>query len=335
MADADRELTELRREIVEARNQAIKTDNQVKNLSLDVKAFEKRFDVLERRTRLASLGAHVLIAVTIIAAAYIVHTIRVRNLTQDLDRSLAAAEESRQAAEQAEASAKAKAASLDQERAKRERSAAVALKLVDLLDKGREKESIDLLDSIDMASLTPLESKMLDRRVGELRAQAAEAAYKAGRNAQAASRWDTAISEFRKSIAVEPDGKVSSAARYYLATQLWTLKRHQDAEPVIREVLKKDNDKTVLEEMRYLLPVSLAALGRRDEAKAAFAEVAQRGGKYGSHAREQIAAIDAAVKAEAAAAAQAAAAQVPAPAAPAVAKKPDAQPAQQTANAKP
>ena len=326
MADPEREFSELRREVVEARNQAIKTDNQVKNLSLDVKAFERRFDVLEKRTRLASLGAHAIVAVTIIAAAFVVHTMRVKALTADLDRLVVAADEAKKSAEQAAAAARGKQAALDQERQKREKSAAGALKLVGELDKGHEKEAIDMLDGIDLPMLTPLEAKLLDKRVGELRSRAAEVAYKNGHAAQSQNQHQTAIAEYRKSLAVESDGHFSSAARYYLATELWNLKRHEEAEPVLKEILKKEADKAILEEVRYLLGVTLSANGKRDEATAVLREIIQRGGKFQSYAREQLAALDAAAKAAAEGTAK--------PGEAAVAKKPEGTPTQ-SANASP
>jgi len=327
MADADRELTELRREIVETRNQAIKTDNQVKNLSLDVKGFERRFDVLEKRTRVASLGAHVIVAVTIIAAAFVVHTLRVKSLTSDLEKSVIAADEAKKSADQAAAGARAKQVALDQERARREKSAAVALKLVNELDSGREKQAIDMLDGVDLATLTPLESKLLDKRVGELRSRAAEVAYKNGHAAQAQNQHQAAIAEYRKSLTVESDGHFASAARYYLATELWNLKRHDEAEPVLREILKKESDKAILEEVKYLLGVTLGANGKRDEATTVLREIIQRGGKFATYAREQLGAIDAAAKAAAEGTAK--------PGEGAVAKKPEAGAPAQSANASP
>ncbi|MCK5688744.1 hypothetical protein KAI87_05700, partial [Myxococcota bacterium] len=75
MQDSLEMLDELRKEVIETRNQAIKTDNQVKNLALDVKGFEKRFDRLERRTRLASVASMVIIAVVLAAAAGVVSSV--------------------------------------------------------------------------------------------------------------------------------------------------------------------------------------------------------------------------------------------------------------------
>jgi hypothetical protein len=65
VSDAGREFAELKREVIESRNQSIKTDNQIKNLSLDVKGFEKRFEILEKRSRFATLGTYGIVAVTV------------------------------------------------------------------------------------------------------------------------------------------------------------------------------------------------------------------------------------------------------------------------------
>src|SRR5690606_25469398 len=90
-----------------------------------------------------------------------------------------------------------------------------------------------------------------------------------------------------------------NTARYLLATQLWSLKRFEEAVPVFREALKLESDRAVLEELRYLLATSLANLGKREDARAALPEVVQRGGKYGSHARAQLAELEASAAAEA------------------------------------
>jgi TolA-binding protein len=292
MSDASREIVELRKEIVEARNQAIKTDNQIKNLSLDVRGFEKRFDGLERRTRVTAVGVHAIVAVSIAVSAYLVHSVRVRQLTSEITARTAEIEAREQASEKAMQQARAKLADAEQEKARREKAAAVAVKLVDHLDNKREKEAIDLLQGFDVATLTTLESRLLDKRLGELRARAAELAYKGGRNAMSAAKPDTAINEFKNALAFEPSGRYANAARYYLATQLWGQKRYDEVEPVLREIQKRDSDRPVLDETRYLLGVTLANLGKRDEAKAVFGEIVRSGGRYASNAKEQLLGLD-------------------------------------------
>ncbi len=291
MSDASRELVDLRREIVEARNQAIKTDNQVKNLSLDVKGFEKRFDAVERRTRIAGLGVHAIVAVVIASAAYMVYGVRVKSVTHDLEQAIAEAKEAKQDADRAAEEAKRRLATVEKERSRHEKAAQVAQKLNDQLDKGREKEAVDLLGSIDLEGLTPLERRLVEKKLGDLRARTAEAAYRSAKSAISASRGDVAVTELRRSLMLDPDGRYASTARYLLATQLWSQKRHEEAEAAFRDILAKDSDKNVLDEVRYLLAGTLARLGRRDEAKAVYAEVMQRGGRYGSNARNELAAL--------------------------------------------
>ncbi len=292
MTDVSKDLSELRHEIVEARNQAIKTDNQVKNLALDVKGFDKRFVHLERRTRLASLGVHILVAIAIVTASYVVHGVRMRAVTQDLDQSVAEAERAKKLAEEATAGARAKELKLEQERTRREKVAATALEVVELLDKGREKDAIDILNKVDSTKLSPLEAKLFDRQMNELRTRAAETGYKAGRQAQVTNQHAAAIAEYRRVLSLQPDGRFASPVRYYLGTALWNLRRHEEAEPVLREILEKEKDKAMLEEVRYLLASSLQSLGRADEAKVAFAEIVQKGGRYTTSAKEQLKVLD-------------------------------------------
>lgn len=211
MSDADRELVDLRREIIEARNQAIKTDNQVKNLSLDVKGFEKRFDSLERRTRISGLGVHLIVAVTIIAAAYMVQSVRVRGLEQDHAKALADVRGEKQSVEQSADSLSKRLAAVEQERRRYERAAASAAKLNEHLDNRREKEAADLLESLDFASLTPLESRLLDKRVADLRVRSGDASYRAARSAQLMNRFDIAANEFKRCLTLDPKDETPAA----------------------------------------------------------------------------------------------------------------------------
>ncbi len=292
MSDANRELIELRKEVVEARNQAIKTDNNVKNLSLDVKGFEKRFDALERRAKLSSVGVYAIVAVTIAVATYMVHSVRVKSLTGDLQNRITEAENQQKAAEKLFEQAKGKVAQAEQDKQKREKAAVNALKLVEHLDAKRDKEAVDLLEVVDLTSLTTLEQRLLDKRVGELRTTAAETAYKAGRAAADQKRGDVAVAQLRRALALDPQARYANSARYILGTWLWTLKRHEEAEPVFRDLMKAESDRAVLDEIRYLLATSLVAQKKIDEARVVLTEVVQRGGRFGSYARSQLDELD-------------------------------------------
>ena len=80
MSDFPKELSELRKEVVESRNQSIKTDNQIKNLALDIKGFEQRFDLLDKKARYSSFGVYLIIAATVAVAGYLISRFPSRRL---------------------------------------------------------------------------------------------------------------------------------------------------------------------------------------------------------------------------------------------------------------
>ena len=57
--------------------------------------------------------------------------------------------------------------------------------------------------------------------------------------------------------------------------------------------MKKESDKAILDESRYLLAIALVQVGQRDEARALFTEIVQKGGRYVGNAREQLANLEA------------------------------------------
>ena len=78
MSDFPKELSELRKEVVESRNQSIKTDNQIKNLALDIKGFEQRFDLLDKKARYSSFGVYLIIAATVAVAGYLISSVSIQ-----------------------------------------------------------------------------------------------------------------------------------------------------------------------------------------------------------------------------------------------------------------
>ena len=78
MSDFPKELSELRKEVVESRNQSIKTDNQIKNLALDIKGFEQRFDLLDKKARYSSFGVYLIIAATVAIAGYLISSVSIQ-----------------------------------------------------------------------------------------------------------------------------------------------------------------------------------------------------------------------------------------------------------------
>lgn len=292
MSDANRELTDLRREIVEARNQAIKTDNQVKNIGLDVKGFEKRFDALERRTRIASLGAHLLVAIVIAIAASIVSNIRVGaygEQLQDLQQTLA---EVRQQADTERQALDQRLKASEERGSRHQQAERTMLAVLDHLEAKRDREATDLLPDLAVSDLSSLEQRLLKPRLSELRTQGAEAAFEKGRQLLTGERPDAAVQALARAVQLDPEGPLALKAAYLQATTLASNKRYDQLEPVVRMLRAQTKDPAVAEEANYLLGVSLARLGKRNEAKSVLAQSTTRGA-YQASARAFLEALEA------------------------------------------
>lgn len=291
MSELNKELIELRREVVEARNQAIKTDNQVKNIGLDVKGFEQRFDALERRTRLASVGAHLIVALAVAGAAFVVGSIRTSGYSkeiQGLQEEMVAVRKNTEAKEE-ELNRQLKAVEEAKKRGVTSRE--TALRIMTLLQAKNDRDAAELLDEVSLDDLTPLERRLLEPPLRDLRQRTAEAAYKSGRSLLSASREEAAVKEFTRSVKADPTGEYAEKARYMLATTLYSLKRYDQAVPVLTALRKESKDKTLVDEVRYLLGISLAKSGKADEARSVLEE-ASRSGRYQQHARTYLASLE-------------------------------------------
>jgi tetratricopeptide (TPR) repeat protein len=292
MQDLSRELGDLRKEVVEARNQAIKTDNQVKNLTIDVKAFDKRFDLLERRTRMASLGANVLVAAVILVAAYMVHSTRVGNLNDTVAESTAAADKAKKEAAERVARIEQQMAALEKAETRRAEAERAIGDLLKALDAGQEKQAEKLVEGIDLAAAGTLVTKLAEARVKEFRRKVAEGAHKNGKNLVTAGKTQAGIIELERAVALDPDGRYATPSRYIIATTLWKLGRFDEVVPVLREMRKHSDDRAIIEDVTYLLGTSLARLGRKDEAMPILKDVVNGNGRFAALARPYLTSLE-------------------------------------------
>ncbi|MEE8409352.1 MAG: hypothetical protein V3T05_07090 [Myxococcota bacterium] len=291
MPEPNRDLSELKKEVVETRNQSIKTDNLVKNLSLDIKNIDKRFTQLEKRTRMASVGSHIIVVAVVLGAAYLVHSVRV-NFLQEAVESGKAEVESTHARATARVSEAQK--QLGATRSQAERRVTVEQKvaaLLDHLDAGRDKQAAELLGGLRLDDLGPLALRLTEKRFAEFRKRSAVTAYKSARVHLSAGRTKVALADLRLSLKLVPDGKYATPARYLLATNLWTAKRWDEAIPILREMQRRDGDKALRVEMRFLLACALARSEKREEAAVLFEQVLAENGRYVVAARTYLAAI--------------------------------------------
>lgn len=289
----NRELADLKREIVETRNQAIKTDNQVKNLGLDVKGFEKRFDLLERRTRMASLGANVIVAVVIIAAAYLIHSVRTSSLHEELEASRATAEKAKSHAAEETGRMAERVAGVEGSAKKRDQVETAIVAFLTHLEAGRDKSAEKLLSDIDIEAAGPAMKKLAATKVREFRRVSAETAYKSGRTHVGAGRAQAGIAELRRCLELEPDGRYATQAAYLLATNLWNLRKFDEATVVLRDMQKRKIDRSVANEVQFLLGASLARAGKKDEGLAILKQIVASGNKFAGTSKTYVAALEA------------------------------------------
>jgi len=291
MTEVGRELSELKTEIVEARNQAIKTDNQVKNVALDVKAFERRFDALEKRTRMASIAAHGIVALTIAAAAYLITNIRSGIYEDELTKLTAEAREAKVLAETGRKQLDTRLAQLTESQEKHERAAGTLAKLLNHLDNRRDREAADLLTELDISALSSLERRLVEKRLTELRVRAAETAYRAARAHLGAARHDAALTELQRCIDLEPNGPFSRKSIYLQATTLYALKRYAAAEAPLKKLHEAAGDDSYLDdEVRFMLGTTLAQLDKKEPAKKLL-EQSSSSGRFQAAARLYLSAL--------------------------------------------
>ncbi|MBC7792822.1 MAG: hypothetical protein H7Z43_03870, partial [Clostridia bacterium] len=250
------------------------------------------FELIEKRGKLSSLLVNVFVAVVIIIAAYLVFSARSSSYIEQAARAETEAQQARDAAKKQSDELNRRLAELDAQRKKAADSAAVSKKVLDLLDTGHEKEAIDMLDQVNTQSLTELEARLMEKRVGDLRKQAADEMYsQAVKYANESGKSAETVQLLQRSLALDPNYRYVMNVRYLLATKLWQLKRYDEAVAPLRE-LSKIRDPSLKEEVRFLLGASLAQTDQRDEAKQVLGEVIAARGKYASQAKTYLTAMD-------------------------------------------
>lgn len=290
MPDPSTDVGELKREVVETRNQSIKTGNQVQNLAHDLKAFDARFDKLEKRTRLVSVGTNVILAVVILGAAHLVHSVRAHQLEKEAEDATEAARSARQEAAASVADMRRQLETVERRENERIETERAALQLIENLDAGRDKQAIAALERLELDHAGELGKRLAGERIADFRRQASAAAYKSAKAHLAAGRVTAALPELERTLKLEPDGRHATGARYMLATNLWGLAKWDDAAAVLRDMLERKPDKALAAEARFLLATAMARSGKKEEAIALFQQVV-KSGRYVGSANAYVAAL--------------------------------------------
>ncbi|MCF6358232.1 MAG: hypothetical protein L3J54_10545, partial [Draconibacterium sp.] len=155
----------------------------MKNLALDVKGFDQRFESLEHRTRIAGLGVNVVIAVTVALGSYFAYSVQLGRYERSSAASQKEITKAPQAADARMAEADSKLAAIGGKKAERDRANGALISIWDALDKKKEGDAVSKLIDLDRRSLDPVVRRLADKQLNELRTRAADSAYKNAWNA--------------------------------------------------------------------------------------------------------------------------------------------------------
>lgn len=292
MSDFPKELSELRKEVVESRNQSIKTDNQIKNLALDIKGFEQRFDQLEKKARYSSFGVYVIIAATVAIAGYLISSVSIQASKEASAKAVEEAGRLKQELVTQETRLKTERQALEQDIAGREAVGAQALAFV----KALEADNVDAAEkaslSIKLEELSSLEVAILKTDLEAFRDDRANEHYRVGRDMLARTRRPDAVKSFESALTMSKNFRYSDSARYLLGITLREIGEYDRAIAVFREIEEYEKDSNVLAEVRYWLAYSLVRSGQKTQGAALFTQIVDGGGRHASSARRELSALE-------------------------------------------
>ncbi len=271
-AGVDKELAALRKEVYEARSLIIKTDNLLKTFHAELKTIASRQDAAERRHFVGHVAAYVVIGALAAAGAWWVSGVAASTERARAERSLKAAKTAQDAAKKAEKAATAGLARRD--RASRE--ALDAYHLLTSKDPKSQARGLERYAAIAPSDLPPFASTVLDDVSRSVRQQAAQDAYDAGLKAYHQGDMKAAaaaLTRFYTFAGPLPPGWQADERRlgaYYLGAASNQAGEHPPAVKWLRQYLAGSGSRATQAYASLLLGDSLSALGRNDDAKAAW-----------------------------------------------------------------
>ncbi|MEC8051373.1 MAG: tetratricopeptide repeat protein [Myxococcota bacterium] len=292
MSDFPKELSELRKEVVESRNQSIKTDNQIKNLALDIKGFEQRFDLLDKKARYSSFGVYLIIAATVAIAGYLISSVSIQASKEASAKAVDEAARLKQELTVQETKLQNERKQLADEKAARESVGSSALAFVEARNADDDDAAEAAVLKINLDELTSLEVAMLKTDLETFRDDRANEHYRVARDMLARTRRPDAVKSFESALSMSGDFRYSDSARYLLGTTLRELGEYDRAIAVFREIEELERDTNVLAEVRYWLAYSLVRAGQKDQGTALFNQIVDGGGRHASSARRELSALE-------------------------------------------
>lgn len=211
-------LKELKKEVVDARNLIIKTDNLVKNLSVDLKQLQKKFENYEHRSILTSIAAYVIFVALIFIGLWAAFNSKLSAVKSEHSNALAQVEELRS-----------KNNALTKQLDQVAWAAGKAQEIFDKLSGPNPQDGLKLMAETDINSLPGFTQKSLRQKEMEVREKLGMEAFETGRKAFNSQRWKDAIAPLSKAMGILPRGQSLASAAYMRGYSNYGLKNWREA----------------------------------------------------------------------------------------------------------
>jgi TolA-binding protein len=264
---------ELYRQLTDTRNQMIKAGNALGGLSSDIRSLAKEQARLRRLVSFSSIGAYVLFAMIVSAAAYMIYLKQAEHLhfeREVLTREVANLRLRLKALEKGE----------EDRRSANEK----AMAFYQLVRERRVQQAIKNYPALAKLPLSKVESALFGDWIGRAESKLAWAAYNDGMKAIADKEWKRAALSFRHALTLRGAQAFSAPLHYYLGVASMKLGAYPDASEAFTNAIAAGAEKRVNSQVRFHLAAVYQLSGQRQRAREAYEDYLKHH-PSGSHAR--------------------------------------------------
>lgn len=265
MLEADEEIREIKKEIIESRGLIIKTNNLTNALSADIKSIAKRQGGYERRLTLNSAMAYFLFAAITFGGLKLASDARINEIEATKDSVQREVRElRREVAEQARV--------VEQ----RERAAQKAATFYELVRLQKRAEVVEGYQALRRERLTDAEAAFFRDIVDRFRGEMSVAAFQSGLDLERTGRFAEAAESFEESVRLRDDASHILQVKFHLAGCYRRLNRHREAIVLLNQILERNPDRDMGDDVYWLLSIVHEELVQWDDARNALRTLMRR-----------------------------------------------------------
>ena len=265
MLEADEEIREIKKEIIESRGLIIKTNNLTNALSADIKSIAKRQGGYERRLTLNSAMAYFLVAAITFGGLKLASDARINEIEATKDSVQREVRElRREVAEQARI--------VEQ----RERAGQRAAAFYELVRLQKRSEVVEGYQQLRRERLTEAEAAFFRDTVDRFRGEMSVTAFQSGLDLERTGRFAEAAESFEESIRLRDDASHILQVKFHLAGCYRRLNRHREAIVLLTQILERNPDREMGDDVYWLLSIVYEELAQWDESRNALRTLMRR-----------------------------------------------------------